>query len=441
MEHAAKHRRQPLDVTSVDACIVGGGPAGTVFALLLARQGVKVLLLEAHLDFDRDFRGDTIHPSTIEFLEQIGLLQQVMAIPHATIPDFPTHFPDGSVSPPGQERPFARHPRSLQLPQARLLALLVDEARGYPSFHLAMGARAEQLIEDRGLVTGIRYRASDGFHEVRSALIVGADGRFSRVRQLAGMQIENMSESMDVLWCRLPYGPSDPERAHGIYIGPDGPLVVMDRGDGWQVGYIFPKGAYQRLRAAGIVAFRESIARRAPWLGERSAHLRDWKQTSLLVIDAGRVRRWYQPGLLLIGDAAHVMSPVFGVGVNLAIQDAIVAANVLGRPLLRKSLRTSHLARVQHRRALPTSVMQLFQNRMRPPGAMEGQPIRQRLATALLDLPPVAKLRGRLIAYGGWQPERVRDLEEERTSPLERLLGALRVRDFVCTIGYSPVRR
>jgi flavin-dependent dehydrogenase len=206
----------------------------------------------------------------------------------------------------------------------------------------------------------------------------------------------------------------------------------MDRGDSWQVGYILRKGTYQRLRAAGIAAFRQSIAHRAPWLRERTAHLRDWRQTSLLVIEAGRVQRWYRPGLLLIGDAAHVMSPVFGVGVNFAIQDAIVAANVLGRPLLQGSLRTSHLARVQYRRALPTRLMQLFQRQERGPAA-DGRAAKPPWASTLMHLPVLADLRGRLIACGGWKPEKVRDLPGERTPTRQRLLARSRATEFAGT--------
>jgi 2-polyprenyl-6-methoxyphenol hydroxylase-like FAD-dependent oxidoreductase len=395
--------------TSVDCIIVGGGPGGVMLSLLLARQGVRVALLEAHADFERDFRGDTVHPSTLELLDQLGLLQKLRALPHATIYDFPTHFPDGSVSQPRRKR-LRGHPMTLSVRQARFLDLLVDEASRYPTFQVIMSARVEQLIEEEGETRGVRYRSQSGWHEIRAQLVVGADGRFSRVRQLAGIPLVGESEPLDVLWLKLPYGPNDPQPAHGIYLGTDGILVVMDSGVEYQVGYLFHKGAYQRVRAAGIEALRKVIAAGAPFLADRVQLIEDWRQTSLLSIEAGRVRRWYQPGLLLIGDAAHVMSPVAGVGINYAIQDAVVAANKLGPRLLAGRLRTSDLACVQHRRELPTRIMQAMQSRMRPRLSADGKPMGSRpplLMRLLMDSPPMAQLRERLIAFGGWSPERI----------------------------------
>jgi 2-polyprenyl-6-methoxyphenol hydroxylase-like FAD-dependent oxidoreductase len=277
-----------------------------------------------------------------------------------------------------------------------------------------MGARVDGLLEDAGGVCGVRYTAADGRHAIQTPLVVGADGRFSKVRQLARMEFDSTTEPEDVLWFRVPRAASDPPRAHGIYLAPDGVLVVMPRPDDWHIGYILAKGAYPRLRAAGMAAFRESISRRAPWLSGRTTHLVSWSQTSLLVIEAGRVRRWYKPGLLLIGDAAHVMSPVFGVGINYAIQDAIVASNVLGHRLRNHTVRQSDLAVVQRRREWPTRLMQTLQREMRPPVPAAGPPPRPSLSARLLRRLPIGALRGRLIASGGWQPERV-------LNPLENL--------------------
>jgi 2-polyprenyl-6-methoxyphenol hydroxylase-like FAD-dependent oxidoreductase len=411
--------------THVECCVVGGGPAGAVLALLLARQGVEVMLLEAHRDFERDFRGDTVHPSTLELLEQLGLLERLFELPHARLADFPTHFPDGSVSAPAKPLPHAKYPHSYQVPQARFIELLVAEARRHPSFHLAMGARVEQLIEEDGRVLGVRYRAQDGMQEIRADLVVGADGRFSKVRQLAGMELKGAAETMDVLWLRMPYAANDPERAHGVYIGPDSMLVVTRRGDGWQIGFILAKGGYQRLREAGLESLRQSIDQLAPWLADRTPHLRDWSETSLLVVAAGRVDRWYRSGLLLIGDAAHVMSPVFGVGINYAIQDAIVASNVLGPRLRQRTLSTADLAAVQRRRELPTRLMQRMQRQMRPRFKAGGAPSAPPAwLMALINLPPIADLRGRLIAYGGWQPERVQKSETESLVSASRRAAA-----------------
>jgi 2-polyprenyl-6-methoxyphenol hydroxylase-like FAD-dependent oxidoreductase len=237
---------------------------------------------------------------------------------------------------------------------------------------------------------------------------------------------------MDVLWFRLPKAASDPERAAGVYLGADGVVVIMDRPDGWQVGYAFAKGAYQRLRDAGPEAIRRSVVDHAGWLADRIELLRDWRQVSLLSVDAGRVERWYAPGLLMIGDAAHVMSPVGGVGINYAVQDAVVAANILGPGLLQGTLRTADLAAVQRRRELPTRLMQALQRRMTPFSAA-GQP-RQRppLVIRLAMGSPLAALPRCLIAFGGWRPERVRDLQSKRRGRLRRFAVQLAVSTAKC---------
>ena len=394
---------------SVDCCVVGGGPAGVVLALLLARQGVAVLLLEAQTDFDRDFRGDTVHASTVQLLEHLGLLERLLERSYAVSADFPIHFLDGNISPPGQDRRPAARP-TYRVPQADLLELLAGEAQRYPWFHLVMGARVEALIERDGAVTGVRYRASDGWHTISARLVVGADGRFSKLRQLAGLRLLTTAEPMDVLWLRLPRCPADPERAAGIYLGPagEGPMVIFERAHEWQIGYLFPKGSLPRLRAQGLAALRASLTARAAWLADRVELLQDWRQTNVLVVQAGRVRRWYRPGLLLIGDAAHVMSPVAGVGINYAIQDAIVAANRFGPRLHQGRLRTADLAAVQRRRELPTRLMQLFQRQMARGVGAGGRPLPgPRWLARGFDLWPVRDLRDRLIAFGGFWPERV----------------------------------
>jgi 2-polyprenyl-6-methoxyphenol hydroxylase-like FAD-dependent oxidoreductase len=400
---------------SVDCCIVGGGPAGVVLGLLLARQGVEVCLLEAHRTLDRDFRGDTVHPSTLEMLDQIGLIDRVLALAPDRITDFPMHFPDGSISEPAPWRLAVKHPYTLQIPQARFLELLVSEAQEYPTFHLMTGARAEQLLERGDHVYGVRYRGEHGWCEVTAQLVVGADGRFSRTRQLARMPIDANAQPMDVLWLTLPRQSGDPQRARGLYPRGGRMLVVLDRPDEWQIGYLFPKGGYQQLRVAGIEALRQSILELAPWLGDRVDAIVDWTQTSMLSVEAGRVQRWYRPGLLLIGDAAHVMSPVAGVGINYAIQDAIATSNRLGPRLRRKDVRLADLAAVQRRREWPTRLMQSMQSAMQRglpsgggPGAAKPWPLR-----VLEMLPPFNELRTRLIAYGGLTPERVAALQSE----------------------------
>ncbi|MBV9327715.1 MAG: FAD-dependent oxidoreductase [Chloroflexi bacterium] len=410
------------EADSVDCCIVGGGPAGVVLALLLVRQGVEVLLLEAQADFDRDFRGDTVHASTLHLLAQLGLLERFLDVAHAVGDDFPTHFPDGSISPRGAGRLPTAQP-TYRVPQARLLELLAGEAQRYPSFRLVMGGRVEDLIKCDGVVRGVRYRAPDGMHSVAATLVVGADGRFSKVRQSAGLPLVTSDEAMDVLWLRLPRGTGDPERAAGIYLGPPGhgPMVVADRAEAWQIGYLFPKGSLARLRADGLPALRAAITARAAWLADAVEHLQNWRQTSVLMVQAGRVPRWYRPGLLLIGDAAHVMSPVAGVGINYAIQDAVVAANLLGPRLRQGRVRTVDLASVQRRRELPTRLMQLFQHAMAHRVGTSSEPLHgARWLDRGFDLPPVRAVRERLIAYGGFRPEHVRAIPAE---PLRRRAG------------------
>jgi 2-polyprenyl-6-methoxyphenol hydroxylase-like FAD-dependent oxidoreductase len=385
-----------------------------VLGLLLARQGVEVCLLEAHRTFDREFRGDTVHPSTLAMLDQIGLIDKVLALAPDRITDFPMHFPDGSVSEPRPWRLAVKHPYTLQIPQARFLELLASEALNYPTFRLVTGARVEQLIEDGDRVRGVRYRHGNGWTDVEAKLVVGADGRFSRTRQLARIPIDTTAQQMDVLWLTLPREASDPERARGLYPRPGRMLVIQDRPSQWQIGYVFPKGGYQRLRSAGIEALRESIAEIAPWLADRVGAIVDWGQTSMLSVEAGRARRWYRPGVLLIGDAAHIMSPVAGVGINYAIQDAIVASNRLGRRLLEDNVRVVDLAAVQRRREWPTRLMQRMQAAMQQGIESQGAGSRKPWPVRILELlPAFNELRTRLIAYGGLVPEQVAPLQAQ----------------------------
>lgn len=394
---------------TADCCVVGAGPGGMMLALLLARQGLDVALLEAHGTFDRDFRGDGVHPATLELLDQLGLVDRLLASAHAPSTDFPIHLPDGRLVTPNRPALSTRFPDTVSLPQTEFLELLADAAHQYPSFHLTTGARVEHLVEQDGVIRGVRYRTRDGWDEVWAPLVVGADGRFSKVRQLAGFSIIGTPQEIDVLQLRLPRSPTDPPRAYGLYPSKGELLVVSERGDQWQISFAFPKGGYQELRRAGLGALNARITRLAPWLADRASQLQDWHQTSLLVVQAGRVRRWYRPGLLLIGDAAHVMTPIFGVGINYAIQDAVVAANVLGPRLRQGRVGTRDLAAVQRRREWPTRLMQFLQEvEKNEEFAMSG-PLAVRAASKLIKLSPLRSLRGRLIAFGGFRPERALD--------------------------------
>ena len=385
-------------------CIVGGGPGGAVLALLLARKNVPVILLEAHEDFDRDFRGDTVHPSVLEIMDHLGLADRLLKLRHSEIHQFTFMTPDGPVKIADLNRLDTKFPFIALIPQVNFLEFIIEEAKRYPSFQLRMGARVEELIEEDGVVRGVRYRGRDGLHEVRALLTVGADGRGSRVRHLTGLESIKTSPPMDVLWFRLPRKEDDPAGALARF-GRGHFVVMLDRLDQWQVAYLILKGSYQQLRAAGLDALKKSFSEIAPEYADRTEHLTDWKQVAILSVESSRLKRWYLPGLLLIGDAAHVMSPVGGVGINYAIQDAVVAANVLTEPLKEGKLETSDLQEVQKEREWPTRVIQWLQaqvqKRVIATALDTNQTFRLPLfIRILLKIPYLRDLPARVIAFG-----------------------------------------
>jgi 2-polyprenyl-6-methoxyphenol hydroxylase-like FAD-dependent oxidoreductase len=380
-------------VARADCCVVGGGPAGAVLALLLARQGVAVTLLEAHGDFDRDFRGDALQPAALDLLAQMGLADRLLAVALARMPAFPVRTPSETVPQNDVSRLKTPYPFMTIVPQVRFLGLVVGEARRCPTFRLVMGARVEALVQDDdGHVRGVRYRARDGWHEVRTPLVVGADGRFSRLRGLAGLEPVRTASPIDILWFRLPREATDP--AGGAYLGDGGWVALQDRGAQWQLGYSLAKGGYARLRAEGLAALRRSVELRVPWLAGRTDALRDWSQTSLLAVESCRLRRWYRPGLLLIGDAAHTMSPVGAVGISVALQDAAVASNVLGPRLRAGRVRVADLAAVQRRREWPVRLVQAYQ------GVVQGWLLATRRGEAARRVPLGFRLQARLPLLG-----------------------------------------
>jgi 2-polyprenyl-6-methoxyphenol hydroxylase-like FAD-dependent oxidoreductase len=468
-------------------CIVGGGPAGMVLALLLGRAGVQTTILEEHEDFERDFRGDTVHPSTMELMDVLGLAGRLLELPHAKIHRLTFDAPSGPVVLADLSRLPTKFPYITMMPQARFLDVLAAELRTMPSVTLVMGAAVQGLLwedpwglrgmadrapapsaphppapspargrgedatptsaapaqgeraaaapppaqggdplprpspsqeEGRGrgsseadfartlpddaVVRGVHYRTRDGQHDLRAPLTIGADGRFSRLRRLAGFDLESTAPPIDVVWFRLPRRPDDLEEARGK-IARGHLMVILNRGDAWQIAYVIARGTYRELHDAGLPAFRQAIVEMAPEFADRVEQLQDWRQTSLLSVEAGRVRRWFRPGLLLIGDAAHVMSPVGGVGINYAIQDAVVAANVLSEPLRQGRLRLRDLAAVQRQREIPTRIIQGFQRI-----AQEQVVARALASTAPLQPPPVLRLPvlrdvlPRMLALGVW---------------------------------------
>ncbi len=314
-------------------CIVGGGPAGMMLGFLLARADIDVTVLEKHADFLRDFRGDTIHPSTMELLAELGLLDHFLERPHSKAVTLSARIGSDEIT----VADFSHLPTRCRfiafMPQWEFLDFLSHHARIYPSFHLLVRTEATGTITEAGTVRGVRAQGPDGELTIRANLVVAADGRHSTLRDEGGFKISDLGAPMDVLWLRLPRKPTD--RANPLGTAGAGRLfIAIDRGDYWQCAYLVPKGGFDSLKAAGLQAFRTAIAELAPAFADRVHEIATWNDVKLLTVTVNRVREWFRPGLLLIGDAAHAMSPVGGVGINLAIQDAVATANILA-PYLR----------------------------------------------------------------------------------------------------------
>ncbi|WP_072391166.1 FAD-dependent oxidoreductase [Hyphomicrobium sp. CS1GBMeth3] len=384
-------------------CIAGGGPAGLMLGYLLARAGVDVTVLEKHADFLRDFRGDTVHPSTLEVMVELGIIDRFLKLPHqkvfkvgGLVGETPVTIADFSHL-PVRERYIA------MMPQWDFLNFLAEEASPYAGFRLLMRTEATDLMTDGDRVVGVKASAPEGPKEIRADLVVAADGRNSVLRTRAGLEVEDFGAPMDVLWFRLPAEPGDEGETMGRF-GAASLFVLIFRGDYWQCAYVIPKGAFGGIKARGLEAFRDVIATVGPFSRSRLNALASWEDVSLLTVRVDRLRQWYRPGLLFIGDAAHAMSPIGGVGVNLAVQDAVAAANRLAEPLKTGTATIDDLKAVQRRRAFPTRVTQAIQLQMqtmiigptlklteqpKPPFAvrlMQRFPVLQRLPARVLGL-------------------------------------------------------
>lgn len=331
-----------------------------MLGLLLARAGVDVVVLEKHADFLRDFRGDTVHPSTLEVMHELGVLEDFLKLPHQEVRALGGQIGSEFV----MLADFSHLPTKCKfiafVPQWDFLDFLADQARTYPTFKLLMQAEVVDLVYEDGCVAGVKAKTPDGPLEVRADLTVACDGRGSIVREKAGLKVDEFGAPMDVLWFRLSRKSSDDEQTLGR-ITRGKMMVMLNRGDYWQCAYLIRKGDFERIKERGLESFRADILSVAPFLTDRVKELKDWDPIKLLTVKVDRLQKWYRPGLLVIGDAAHAMSPIGGVGINLAIQDAVAAANILAERLTRKTVSLADLHRVQMRREFPTRMTQNMQ--------------------------------------------------------------------------------
>jgi len=439
-------------------CIAGGGPAGMMLGFLLARAGVPVVVLEKHKDFLRDFRGDTIHPSTLDLMVELGLIDEFLKLPHSRVERLSGQIGKSTIT-LADFRHLPTHCKYIALmPQWDFLDFLARQGGRYPAFDLRMRTEATDLIEDNGRVAGVRAKTPDGELEIRSDLVVGCDGRHSTIRERAGFHVDDIGAPMDILWFRISRREGDTAETFG-HMEAGMMLVMLNRNEYWQCAYVIPKGGFEKVKAKGLPAFLENIAFMSPFLRDRLSEVRSWDDVKLLTVAVDRLPRWHKPGLLCIGDAAHAMSPIGGVGINLAIQDAVAAANILAEPLMERRVTDQLLEAVQQRRTMPMRVIQWLQvqiqNRVLSPVLDTSErPKPPFVANFFNWFPLLRRIPGRLIGMGV-RPEHVRTpqrgraralraapfpdrqatgLEQRREAELFRLRAERRKRDAVVGI-------
>jgi 2-polyprenyl-6-methoxyphenol hydroxylase-like FAD-dependent oxidoreductase len=400
-------------------CIAGGGPAGIMAGYLLARAGVDVIVLEKHADFFRDFRGDTIHPSTLRIVDELGLLDDFLKVPHNEIRELSARFGDTVLKLADFRHVPGRCKFLALMPQWDFLNFMAEHARPLATFRLIMNAEATDLIRGNGRIVGVTAQTPQSTLTITADLVIAADGRSSTLRERAGLEVLNIGAPIDVLWMRISRKVSDPPQSFGN-LAPGGFLVTIDRGDYYQCAFVIHKGGYDEVRARGLEQLREKIVSLAPFLGDRIGELQSWDQISMLSVSVDRLKRWYAPGLLCIGDAAHAMSPVGGIGINLAIQDAVATANALAEPLRRGPVEPELLESVERRREFPTKLTQwlqvTIQNRVLAPvlaGRMGSAPP---LIVRIIGAVPLLRQIPAYVVGIGFRPEHVRSSNRELTS-------------------------
>jgi 2-polyprenyl-6-methoxyphenol hydroxylase-like FAD-dependent oxidoreductase len=401
-----------MDGGESDLIIVGGGPAGMVAGLLFARAGVPVTVLEKHGDFLRDFRGDTVHPSTLRIFSELGLLDRLLERPHDKVHDIHGLIGGRRLAIADFSHFDPRWNFIAMMPQWEFLDFVADEARRYPHFTLLQNAEAIGLAQEKRRVVGVRYSSGGEERTIRARLTLAADGRTSRMREAAGLPVRDLGSPMDVFWFRVPRDRSPENETTGVFAS-GRIMALIDRGDYWQCAYVFPKGMAEEVRTRGIEAFRDEVAGIAPMLRERIGAVAGWDDVKLLAVSLDRVEQWHRPGLLVIGDAAHAMSPIGGVGINVAVQDAVAAANALAGPMAAGEDVDPLLGRVEKRRLPAVRITQAFQKtaqeRIISPLLMSARgPFEPPPALRWLDRYPVLRrIPAALIGFG-YRPEHVR---------------------------------